>query len=79
MSFFTPPERITAEVFTELPKKFRRTRASAERMAAGRPAPHGGCFLEGPSFDRKGNLYVTDIPFGRIFRISPRGAWDLVV
>ena len=79
MSFFTPPERITAEVFTELPKKFRRTRVSAERMAAGRPAPHGGCFLEGPSFDRKGNLYVTDIPFGRIFRISPRGAWDLVV
>lgn len=79
MSFFAPPERITAEVFAELPKKFRRTRVSAERLAAGRPAPHGGCFLEGPSFDRKGNLYVTDIPFGRIFRISPMGAWDLVI
>ncbi len=79
MSFFSPPERITAEVFTELPKKFRRTRAPAERVAAGRPAPHGGCFLEGPSFDRKGNLYVTDIPFGRIFRISPKGTWDLIV
>lgn len=79
MSFFAPPERFTADVFTELPKKFRRTKVSAERLAAGRPAPQGGCFLEGPSFDRKGNLYVTDIPFGRIFRISPKGSWDLVV
>src|SRR5262249_28040558 len=25
-----------------------------------------------------GNLYVTDIPFGRIFRISPAGEWTLV-
>ena len=71
MSFFAPPERFTADVFAELPKKYRRTKVSAERLAAGRPAPQGGCFLEGPSFDRKGNLYVTDIPFGRIFRISP--------
>ena len=22
---------------------------------------------------------MTDIPFGRIFRISPKGGWDLVV
>lgn len=29
-------------------------------------------FLEGPSFDRAGNLYVVDIPYGRVFRISPR-------
>lgn len=30
------------------------------------------------SFDRAGNLYVTDIPFGRVFRISPAGEWTLV-
>ena len=35
-------------------------------------------FLEGPVFDTKGNLYVTDIPFGRVFRIDPKGEWDLV-
>jgi gluconolactonase len=29
--------------------------------------------LEGPSFDRAGNLYVVDIPNGRVFRISPEG------
>ena len=35
-------------------------------------------FLEGPSFDRAGNLYCTDIPYGRIFRVSPDGEWDLL-
>src|SRR5215471_3939180 len=31
------------------------------------------CFLEGPSFDRAGNLYVVDVAWGRVFRISPGG------
>jgi gluconolactonase len=26
-----------------------------------------GSFLEGPSFDRDGNLYVVDLAWGRIF------------
>jgi gluconolactonase len=29
--------------------------------------------LEGPSFDRAGNLWVVDIPHGRVFRITPDG------
>jgi len=29
-------------------------------------------------FDSAGNLYVCDIPFGRIFRIDPAGAWTQV-
>jgi gluconolactonase len=29
-------------------------------------------------FDRAGNLYVTDIPYGRIFRIDPAGRFDVV-
>jgi sugar lactone lactonase YvrE len=37
------------------------------------------CFLEGPCFDRDGNLWVLDIAFGRIFRIDPNGMWDLVI
>jgi len=37
------------------------------------------CFIEGPSFDRAGNLYFVDIPFGRVFRLSTRGTCDLVV
>ncbi len=80
MNLFAPPKLIIPEVYAELPKKFRRSKVSAERIAAGRPAPAGGCFLEGPSFDRKGNLYFTDQgqsglqdPVGRVYRLSAAG------
>ena len=33
--------------------------------------------LEGPSFDRTGTLYCVDIPFGRIFTVSPSGQFDV--
>ena len=36
-------------------------------------------FLEGPSFDRDGNLYVTNPPFGEILRISPDLSVELVI
>ena len=75
---FQPLEKIKTTVFTSLPGKFRKK----SRTAWSDPNRQGAeveCFLEGPSFDREGNLYCVDIPFGRIFRISPRGQWDLVV
>lgn len=39
----------------------------------------GGLFHRGASFDKSGNLYVVDIPFGRIFRISRDGVWSLII
>lgn len=73
MSYFDPPQVIETEVFATLPEKFHK---SGGRNSGGRPARHS--FLEGPSFDRAGNLYVTDIPYGRVFRVSPGGAFELV-
>ena len=35
-------------------------------------------FLEGPSFDRAGNLYCVDIAHGRIFRTTPDGTVSVV-
>ena len=60
---------VPAIEFTRLPDRFRKKRrtAWADANAAGMELDS---FLEGPSFDRAGNLYVTDIPFGRIFRIT---------
>lgn len=75
---FQPVKKIEVEQFASLPKRFRRKR----RTAWSDPNRQGAeldSFLEGPSFDRKGNLWCVDIPFGRIFRIDPRGEWDLVV
>jgi gluconolactonase len=77
MSLYPPPATIKAEVFTRMPKRLRkRVRTSwADFNKAGQIAD---CFLEGPSFDRHGNLWVTDIPYGRIFRVSPGGDWTQV-
>jgi gluconolactonase len=74
---FAPPENISSEVFVEIPPEFRKVRRSSwsDARRGGKPT-HS--FLEGPSFDREGNLYVTDIPFGRVFRISPQRHVDLV-
>lgn len=36
-------------------------------------------FLEGPSFDRDGNLLCVDIQAGRVYRISPTGQWEVLV
>ena len=77
MSYFPPPTDIQTRVFTRLPARFCNPRRSAW-ADANRGGQHIGSFLEGPSFDRTGNLYVTDIPFGRVFRVSPDGEWTLV-
>ena len=74
---FAQPVLIKAEVFMSMPAKFR----SKSRTAWSDPNRQNAeveCFLEGPSFDRDGNLWFCDIPFGRIFRITPHGDWELV-
>src|SRR6187549_2651454 len=74
---FKPPQVIEARVLTRLPDTFRNRRRT-EWADANKPGHELDSFLEGPSFDREGNLYVTDIPFGRIFRITPALVWTLV-
>jgi gluconolactonase len=75
---FAPPVRIQAEVFARIPERFMvRDRVSewSNVQFHGHQAP---VFLEGPSFDRAGNLWVVDIPWGRIFRFDPAGEVTLV-
>ncbi len=68
-------EAVRAEVFTRMPDHLRRPLRTpwADANFGGGVAD---CFLEGPSFDKAGNLWVVDIPHGRIFRISPGGEWS---
>lgn len=75
---FTAPEVIHARVLTRMPDHFRTPRRT-DWCDANKPGHVIDSFLEGPSFDRAGNLYVTDIPYGRIFRITPALEWQLVV
>ncbi|MDQ0572745.1 gluconolactonase [Variovorax paradoxus] len=75
---FQPPEVIEARVLTRLPDAFRTPRRT-DWVDANKPGHMMDSFLEGPVFDRAGNLYVTDIPYGRIFRIAPASLeWELV-
>ncbi|MCR0983089.1 SMP-30/gluconolactonase/LRE family protein [Roseomonas populi] len=78
MILFAQPRDIATRAHTEMPAEFRRPVVTEWSRANKRGLPVG-CFLEGPCFDRDGNLHVTDIPHGRIFRISPEGSWTCVV
>jgi gluconolactonase len=66
------------DIFTRMPDRFRRTGVRSDWADANRGGQPTDSFLEGPVFDDDGNLYVTDIPFGRIFRIDPDGEWEQI-
>ena len=74
---FTPPKVIEARVFTRLPDAFRKA-VRTDWCDANKPGHSIDSFLEGPTFDRAGNLYVCDVPYGRIFRITPQLEWQRV-
>jgi gluconolactonase len=74
----TPPRLIETQIFSAMPAEFRRNVAT-DWADANRPHAPTDSFIEGPAFDADGNLYIVDIPFGRIFRISPDRKWTLVV
>jgi gluconolactonase len=78
MLLLQPPEVRDLEVFTRMPERWRRTGQRSAWADANRGGAPVDSFLEGPVFDAAGNLYVTDIPWGRIFRIDPAGDWELV-
>ena len=73
-----PPQVRDLELFTRMPDRHRRAGVRSAWGDANRPGQSTDSFLEGPVFDAAGNLYVTDIPFGRIFRIDPQGEWEQV-
>jgi gluconolactonase len=72
------PEIREMEVFASLPDEFRRRGTVTSWSAMNRLGATGDSFLEGPVFDPVGNLYVTDIEYGRVFRVDPSGAWTLI-
>jgi gluconolactonase len=74
---FQPPRLIETTVHARLPDALRVTgRVSSWSFGKDHAELHS--FLEGPAFGRDGNLYVTDIPYGRILKLAPDGAWSVV-
>ena len=73
---FRDLQRIEARSLSALPARFRKRRRTAW-SDSNRQGTAVDSFLEGPSFDRKGNLWCVDIPFGRIFTVDTKGQWTL--
>ena len=65
MSLFAPPERVVPQEFTRLPDSLRK-KTPSEWVDSNRGGVAPDSFFEGPSFDRAGNLFITDISNGRI-------------
>jgi gluconolactonase len=74
---FAAPRTIETQVFATLPEELRIRNRTSElsKFVDG----EFDSFLEGPSFDRLGNLYCLDLIFGRIFRVDAEGVFHLVV
>jgi len=72
---FASPPIVETEVFASLPAEWRFTEETEWSRRRGSGPLHS--FLEGPSFDRQGNLYCVDICHGRIFRLTSAGEWSL--
>ena len=78
MLLLNPPEIRSLERFTSMPASLRRTGVRSHWADVNQGGRLADSFLEGPVIGPDGSLYVTDIPFGRVFRIDAAGEWSLV-
>jgi gluconolactonase len=72
------PVLIESRVWTTMPDALRKSGVVSPWTQANKPGQSVPCFIEGPAFDQDGNLYIVDIPYGRILRITPSGEWHVV-
>lgn len=68
MNFYPVPPVITAEVLCRVPDEVRCTEESEWR--GGFAGGYQNVFIEGPTVDLEGNLFITDIPHGQILKVD---------
>src|SRR5262245_27057796 len=73
-----PPRLIESRVWSTMPDELRQKGQTSAWGAANKPGQAVESFIEGPAFDADGNLYIVDIPYGRVLRIAPDGVWQVV-
>ncbi len=71
---YAAPPLLQTEIFAALPRHLHASERASSWVAQRGTGPLHS-FLEGPSFDREGNLFCVDVAHGRIFKISPGGDW----
>ena len=68
---------VKAQLHTRLPEQHYYDGPPNEWVKMTRPGQGLHSFLEGPAFDTEGALWLADVPYGRIFKVSPSGDWSL--
>lgn len=66
---------IIATLWTELPSRLHHTGEPSAWAKMTRPGQQMHSFLEAAFFDDNGDLWLSDVPYGRVFRVSPDGQW----
>lgn len=69
--------QLTATLWTELPDALHHKGAPSPWAEMTRPGQPMHSFLEAAFFDAEGNLWLSDVPYGRVFCISPGGDWTM--
>ncbi|HZB91953.1 MAG TPA: SMP-30/gluconolactonase/LRE family protein [Stellaceae bacterium] len=74
---FAAPPVLETTIFARVPESLSNAHRRSPWVDALQGGAPTGSFLEGPSFDRDGTLWVTDIPWGRLFKVAPDGTMTL--
>lgn len=74
---FNSPDVLESKIFARYPEALRNGDAHSSWSAA-QPGGHvRTSFLEGPSFDREGNLWCVDIVNGRLLKVNQDGVFQV--
>ena len=65
---------LTAVPVFRLPEEYRHMGEPSAWAKMTRPGQSMHSFLEAAFFDADGNLWLSDVPYGRVFKVSPRRA-----
>lgn len=76
---FSAPLSLTTETAFELPSHLYDAGSGNAWVEANLQGLDVHSYIQGPCFDGNGNLWVVDTPFGRVFRISTTGDWELIL
>jgi gluconolactonase len=70
-------QRLTAIPAFNLPEEHRHTGDPSAWAKMTRPGQPMHSFLEAAFFDADRHLWLADVPYGRVFRVSPDGVWSI--
>ncbi|MES0884940.1 SMP-30/gluconolactonase/LRE family protein [Roseibium sp. SCP14] len=69
---------LVADLFANLPDDLRHKGEPSVWAKMTRPGLQMHSFLEGAFFDDDKHLWLSDVPYGRVFRVSPQGQWEVM-